>query len=56
MLNTVEMSRGEKVRGCAVTYRAGAGDMFGTCPASCDLNPSTSGADKINRDYESAVL
>jgi len=56
MLNTVEMSRGEKVRGCAVTYRAGVGDMFGTCPASCELNPSTSGADKINREYELAVL
>ena len=56
MLNTVESSRGEKVRGCAVTYRAGVGDMFGTCPASCELNPSTSGADKINRKYESAVL
>ena len=56
MLNTIEMSRGEKVRGCAVTYRAGSGSMFGTCPASCELNPSPSGADKINRDYESAVL
>ena len=56
MLNTVEMSRGEKVRGCAVTYRAAASSMFGTCPASCHLNPLPSGADKISREYESAVL
>ena len=44
MLNVVERSTGAKVGGCAVTYRAGGGDMFGTCPVSCALNPSGSGS------------
>jgi hypothetical protein len=55
MLNTVERSSGAKVTNCAVTYRAGGGDMFGTCPSTCALNPTGSGADSINREYESAV-
>ena len=55
MLNAVERSTGAKVGGCAVTYRAGGGDMFGTCPKSCALNPSGSGSSAIDREYESAV-
>ena len=55
MLKTVFSSTGAKVTGCAVTYRAGSGDMFGTCPKSCALNPSRSGSESIDREYESAV-
>ena len=47
MLKTVEYSRAKKTRGIgrstnytAVTYRAGDGSNYGTCPASCELNPS----------------
>ena len=55
MLNTVENSRAKKTAGIAVTYRAGAGDMFGTCPDSCALKPVATGTRKIDRDYEAAV-
>jgi hypothetical protein len=55
MLNPVETSRAKKTAGIAVTYRAGAGDMFGTCPDSCALKPTATGTRKIDRDYEAAV-
>jgi hypothetical protein len=56
MLKTVEYSRAKKTRGIAVTYRAGNGSNYGTCPASCELNPSGCGAKKIDVDYLDAVL
>ena len=56
MLKTVEYSRAKKTRGIAVTYRAGDGSNYGTCPASCELNPSGCGASKIDVDYLDAVL
>mgnify|MGYP000285889849 FL=1 len=56
MLKTVELSRAKKTKGLAVTYRSGAGNNFGTCPASCELNPSGCGASKIDTDYLDAVL
>ena len=56
MLKTVEMSRAKKTAGIAVTYRAGKGDMFGTCPASCNLNDSGNGADKVDNEYLDALL
>jgi len=55
MLNCVEVSQARKTTGLAVTYRAGAGDMFATCPDSCALKPATTGTHKIDRKYESAV-
>jgi len=55
MLNTVEYSRADKTKGCAVTYRAGAGVMYGTCPDSCQLKPITTDTWAIDRDYERAV-
>ena len=55
MLNTVENSRAKKTAGLAVTYRAASGDMYGTCPDTCPLKPTTTLTHDIDRDYESAV-
>ena len=55
MLNCVEVSRARKTTGLAVTYRAAAVDMFGTCPDSCLLKPAPTGTNKIDRQYERAV-
>ena len=56
MLKTVECSTGKKTRGLAVTYRAGDGEKYGTCPASCALNCSGKGAQKIDAEYLDALL
>jgi hypothetical protein len=56
MLKTVELSRAKKTAGIAVTYRAGKGDMFGTCPASCNLNDSGKGAENVDNEYLDALL
>ena len=56
MLRTVEMSRAKKTAGIAVTYRAGKNKMFGTCPASCNLNDSGKGAEKVDNEYLDALL
>ena len=56
MLKTVEYSRAKKTRGIAVTYRAGDGNNYGTCPVSCELNPSGCGAKKIDVEYLDALL
>jgi hypothetical protein len=55
VINCVESSRAKKTAGLAVTYRAGGGDMFSTCPDSCTLKPVQTGTVEIDRDYESAV-
>ena len=51
MLKTVETSRAQKTKGLAVTYRAGSQEKFGTCPTSCELNPSGCGASKVDQEY-----
>ena len=56
MLRTVETSRAKKTKGIAVTYRAGRGDKFGTCPPSCALNDSGNGASEIDWQYFDALL
>ena len=56
MLRTVEMARAKKTAGIAVTYRAGKGAMFGTCPASCNLNDSGKGAENVDNEYFDALL
>jgi len=56
MLKTVAVSRSTKTAGCAVTYRAGAGNRFGTCPATCALNPTGKGAGAVDADYLAALL
>ena len=55
MLKTVETSRAQKTKGLAVTYRAGEKEKFGTCPATCELNPSGCGASKIDQEYLEAL-
>jgi hypothetical protein len=56
MLKTVSASRSAKTAGCAVTYRAGAGNRFGTCPATCALNPTGKGAGAVDTEYLAALL
>ena len=56
MLKTVEISRAKKTAGIAVTYRAGKNKMFGTCPASCNLNDSGKGAENVDSEYLDALL
>jgi len=56
MIRTVEMSRAKKTAGIAVTYRAGQNDMFGTCPAACNLNDSGNGAENVDKEYLDALL
>jgi hypothetical protein len=56
MLKTVEMSRATKTAGIAVTYRAGTGEKYGTCPASCKMNCSGKGAEQIDAEYLDALL
>jgi len=56
MLKTVAVSRSTKTAGCAVTYRAGAGNRFGTCPATCALNPTGKGAGTVDAEYLAAIL
>ena len=56
MLRVVEKSRAQKTEGVAVTYRAGKNEMFGTCPATCNLNDSGEGAKDIDKDYLEALL
>ena len=56
MLKTVDYSRATKTRGIAVTYRAGSGEKYATCPASCKMNCSGKGAEQIDADYLDALL
>ena len=56
MLKTIEISAATKTRGIATTYRAGAGDQFGTCPKTCELNPSGGGSVEIDQIYFDALL
>lgn len=55
MLNCTETSQAKKTAGIGVVYRAGSGDMFGTCPDTCALKPKQTGTKTIDRDYERAV-
>jgi hypothetical protein len=55
MLNCTPVSTAKKTRGIAVTYRAGGGDMFSTCPDSCALKPVETGTVEVDRKYERAV-
>jgi hypothetical protein len=56
MLKTVEISRAKKTAGVAVTYRAGSGEKYATCPASCKMNCSGKGAAKLDAEYLDALL
>lgn len=56
MLKTVANSGATKTAGIAITYRAGSGERFGTCPANCKMNSSGKGAEAIDSDYLEALL
>jgi hypothetical protein len=58
MLKTVKTSTANKTRGCAVTYRSGTNDIYGTCPASCALAPEQPArtAKNFDQDYFNAEL
>jgi len=56
MLKTVSLSKAKKTSGIAVTYRAGTGEKYATCPASCKMNCSGKGAEKIDAEYLDALL
>ncbi len=55
MLSCTETSRAKKTKGIAVTYRAGRGEMYGTCPDSCSLKPIVTETENMDREYEWAV-
>lgn len=56
MLKTVEISRAKKTKGIAVTYRAGSGEKYATCPSDCKMNCSGKGANKLDDKYLDALL
>lgn len=56
MLKTVVNSTAMKTTYCAVTYRAGRGNNFATCPKTCNLNPSACGAAGIDKEYLNTLL
>ena len=56
MLKLIPMSQAKKTAGCAVTYRAGRGSCFGTCPQSCQLNPEVDASTvKVDMPYFKAL-
>ena len=58
MLKTVKTSTANKTRGCAVTYRSGTNDIYGTCPVSCALAPEQPDrtAKSFDQEYFNAEL
>ena len=57
MLNTIEVSKNRKTGNCAQTYRAGAGNMLASCPATCSLNPDPErSTSEVDPDYLNALL
>ena len=57
MLKTVKKSQAKKTTDCAVTYRSGKNDVFGTCPKICPLNPNEIvSTGQIDWNYLDAVL
>lgn len=56
MIKTVRQSANSKTGPIAVTYRAGAANVFSTCPRTCPLNPQPSAAaGEIDRGYLAAL-
>tara|TARA_R100000234_G_scaffold61696_1_gene37338 strand:+ start:216 stop:947 length:732 start_codon:yes stop_codon:yes gene_type:complete len=58
MLKTVKTSTANKTRGCAVTYRSGINDIYGTCPSNCALAPEQTDrtAKSFDQEYFNAEL
>jgi len=56
MLKTIRQSANAKTGPVAVTYRAGAHHTFGTCPATCELNPQGQhGSALVDTEYLAAL-
>lgn len=56
MLKTIRTSANRKTGPIAVTYRSGEHSVFGTCPASCALNPhGEEGSKLIDKRYLQAL-
>lgn len=56
MIKTVRQSANSKTGPIAVTYRAGAANVFSTCPRTCPLNPQpAAAAGDIDRRYLAAL-
>ena len=54
-LKLINQSSNRKTGGIATTYRAGS-SMYGSCPATCSLNPDgDNSATEIDQDYLSAL-
>ena len=54
-LKLINQSSNRKTGGIATTYRAG-GSMYGSCPATCSLNPdSDNSATEIDQEYLTAL-
>lgn len=57
MLKTISRSSNRKLGGCAATYRSGHRNVFGTCPNSCKLKPSSgTGTSTVDTEYLSVLL
>ena len=58
MLKVVSKSSNAKLGKIAATYRSGNNDMYGTCPSTCPLKPSTGsqGSDRVNAEYLAALI
>ena len=56
-LKLIDSSQAAKVRGLAATYRAGTTSCYGTCPATCALNPAPEESTlEVDRAYFGALL
>lgn len=57
MLKTIKKSSNKKLGGCAATYRSGNQNVYGTCPSTCGLMPTSGcGTSKLDNEYLNAVL
>jgi hypothetical protein len=56
MLKTIAKSANRKLGGCAATYRSGASDVYGSCPATCSMMPpQNTGSQFVDQEYLEAV-
>lgn len=57
MLKTISRSSNRKLGGCAATYRSGNRNVFGTCPNSCKLKPTSgAGTSTVDQEYLDALI
>jgi len=57
MLKTITKSSNKKLGAIAATYRAGAGNVYSTCPNTCPLKPNHGqGSNEVDAEYLQALL